>query len=504
MNKRMRLIIGCLAILLVWQAITQAETIKNATVQDIKEAGSINQPADDRANRAMLAPDYPVTAGDIYQVSYQTAAGLTTIVINVNLDRSINLGNIGVIDARSQTFAQTKSVVEKKISQLYPLSTPVMTIRSVGTFDIIIRGEVTTTTIIKAWSLMRLHEIIANTTPWASFRDIQITSVEGTPQSYDLFKYQRQGDLSQDPCLRSGDIVTFGKYAREVRIAGEVRRPGTYQLLSGESISELINQYADGYTARADQTHIEITRNGLGSQNLPGQRTKVQSTDFSHAALIDQDTVMVPAIAAQLPVATIESALSIQSWRNQNTNEKTQRNWYAVPFYPGDTIRSLFGPALDSLPLQADLEHIVLTRADGITTQEINVWRLITARQGDDPALRDGDKIFIPTKEIKVFVSGAVTLPGGVEWIPGKTWEYYVMMAGGFTADNSGASIVITNKKGQRLDQNQILSPEDRIEAIRNSPAYIQSTFIAIFSTIITIFSNILIIGTNGHTLGWW
>ena len=52
--------------------------------------------------------------------------------------------------------------------------------------------------------------------------------------------------------MRPGDVITVNPLDRKVTVFGEVKRPGSYELLPGENTWELINIYANGYTARAD------------------------------------------------------------------------------------------------------------------------------------------------------------------------------------------------------------------------------------------------------------
>ena len=60
--------------------------------------------------------------------------------------------------------------------------------------------------------------------------------------------------MADDPYLRPGDVVTLFKADRTVTLAGAVYRPGTYQLLPGETLKNLIDFYGSGLTdtARTD------------------------------------------------------------------------------------------------------------------------------------------------------------------------------------------------------------------------------------------------------------
>ena len=47
---------------------------------------------------------------------------------------------------------------------------------------------------------------------------------------------------------------------RKVYIYGSVERPGTYQLLPGENLKELVEYYGGGLTSLANTNKIKVTR----------------------------------------------------------------------------------------------------------------------------------------------------------------------------------------------------------------------------------------------------
>lgn len=66
----------------------------------------------------------------------------------------------------------------------------------------------------------------------------------------------------------------------------------------------------------------------------------------------------------------------------------------------------------------------------------------------DDILLKDGDTIIVPETPTTIQVIGAVTNQRGVLYSPGKTLEFYVAQAGGFTPDSAKDRIVIIHAGG--------------------------------------------------------
>jgi protein involved in polysaccharide export with SLBB domain len=82
--------------------------------------------------------------------------------------------------------------------------------------------------------MARLSALLGGSfTAYSSTRDITVTSVSRQSATYDLFRAQRDGDLSQDPYLRPEDVVRINRIERVVSIEGAVERSGSYQLLPG-------------------------------------------------------------------------------------------------------------------------------------------------------------------------------------------------------------------------------------------------------------------------------
>jgi protein involved in polysaccharide export with SLBB domain len=55
-------------------------------------------------------------------------------------------------------------------------------------------------------------------------------------------------------------MITISQLDRMVYIYGEVKLPEFYELLPGENLRDLIENYAGGFTPMADTTRIILTR----------------------------------------------------------------------------------------------------------------------------------------------------------------------------------------------------------------------------------------------------
>jgi protein involved in polysaccharide export with SLBB domain len=116
--------------------------------------------------------------------------------------------------------------------------------------------------------------------------------------------------------------------------------------------------------------------------------------------------------------------------------------------------------------------------------------------------LRDGDVIFIPTKDKYVYVYGQVNSPGLVPYVEGKDYNYYIEKAGGLGEDYEEDIKLIKSKTKSWHTVNSEINIErgDYIYVPKNPPRswgyYLRNvSFIsAIVSTIATI---ILVVNQN-------
>ena len=95
----------------------------------------------------------------------------------------------------------------------------------------------------------------------------------------DVYDYALHGDASNDVRLESGDIVFVPPRGGEVRISGAVLRPATYELKSGQSLSDAIDM-AGGFTSAADRRRIQVERI-VPPDKRSSAGTDRRMTDFS-------------------------------------------------------------------------------------------------------------------------------------------------------------------------------------------------------------------------------
>ncbi len=217
--------------------------------------------------------------------------------------------------------------------------------------------------------------------------------------------------------LRDGDAVTVFAIADRMRnyatISGEVRRPGTYQLKEGDSVSDLVNQ-AGGLleTAFLDRAELVRTRDDLTKEQLAFDVGRALSEEVTHdLTLHARDHVTVYSI-----------------WRLQDRHEVTVRGAVRSPgsyeLRERMTLRDLLlqagGLTENAWPDEVEVSRVRPEDRTELKTAEIfrvAMGEDYLSKTGNDFLLEPWDNVFvrsIPNYELQrnVIVLGEVRFPG--------------------------------------------------------------------------------------------
>ncbi|WP_010263919.1 SLBB domain-containing protein [Treponema primitia] len=447
------------------------------------------------AQLAMSSADYRVTAGDVYTLAYAAGTQSVTYVITVDNSYRVRVSNLGVINAAGRTFQQLKTEVETVVSNNYPLSGAQLVITRPSLFKVSIAGEVNVAQEQTAWALARLSSLLDDNnllTAYSSIRDITITSSSGQRRACDLFKAQRDGDLSQDPYLRPGDAIRINRIDRVVTITGSVERPGAYQLLPGENLSDLITRYASGLTPTADPSRVELVR-FVDAEADSGDKLYLSKQNISeNYPLKHFDAVMVPSIMDLEPVMFVEGAVQENTGqqRLQNalaTAQSNASNRITVQFNQGENYASLLQRNSSWFTAISDTQHAYIIRGEERIPLNINPI-LYDSNYQSQYFVERNDVLIIPFRQYFVTVAGAVVKPDRYPYIPDRGWDYYVALAGGFVKErNSSDSVEIKDLTGRRMSKTDVITPETTITARTNAGLYYFNQYAPVITTILSI-----------------
>ena len=475
----------CLIAIFLCCSLVFSQTNTAAKNLSVEELAALQNTADVQA--AMSNPDYMVTAGDVYSLAY--AAGSTSVKYPILVDSTykIRVSNLAVVDASGKTFLELKKQVEDIVTKNYPLSGVQFALTTPSSFKVIVKGEVLQTEEKKAWALTRLSDVLVNCyTNYSSMRNITVTSSNGKIKTYDLFKALRDGDLKENPYVRPGDVISVKKAERIINISGAVQRKGKFQLVAGENIKEVLEYYAGGVEVFANLSRIEITRYADSSYR-EGKKIYLDYEADKQFALLDGDEILVPSYKELKPVIFFEGAIGTEEGVELDASTKRR-----IQFETGTTYNFLIRRYAGYFTAVSDIENAYIIRND--QTIPIDISKILYDSSYDSGLLVEPyDTIRIPFKQYFVSVAGSVVSPGRYPYIPDRTWDYYIGLAGGFIkTQNKNDSVTIVDINGKELSKNDIITPETTITADTNSGLYYFNIWAPVVTTVLTIISTTL------------
>jgi len=349
---------------------------------------------------------YRVTPGDVYTLVFMMGGNPISYTIVVDTSYRIRVAHMGIVNGAGRTFAQVRIDVEALVARNLPLSGPQLMLTQPAVFRVFVNGEVFETGERSAWGLTRLSSLIdENLTQFASIRNISVRAANGQVREFDLFQFQRFGNQAQNPYLRPGDVITFNRINRLITIEGEVERPGTYQLLDGENLGELIALYGNNLTPLADLSRITLTR-FIGGDEISGNIILLSEKDIANNfALQHMDIISIPNITEFRPTVQterIERTITINgAVRRPGTFE----------LLPHENLRELIEVYGDGLSTLADSSRIEVVRRVNSEDVSGNLLFLTLRDLENNFALEHYDIVFIPENSDLLpvmFVEGAV------------------------------------------------------------------------------------------------
>ncbi len=299
------------------------------------------------------------------------------------------------------------------------------------------------------------NESFRETDEYYSQRNIRITRSNGDIKEADLIKALNPKNFADNPYIMPGDkiqILNKNYEYNTFQIRGGVSNPSTVMHKSGDKLSDLI-KVAGGFTNNADLDNItlysadnsslkvNIDKNldvvgddpvleansilivgekAVKKFNKTGVVTVSGEVNKPGAIIIKNGETKISEVielagglkeSAYLPLARIftkQQKVNNDYWEQFREDVFFQYSDLTID----DTLRLNKDIKIQSPFLSIDFEQALKGNDDNIS-------------------LNDGDKIIIPKNPKRVYVFGKVNNPGYVEFVEGKSYEWYINQTGG-------------------------------------------------------------------------
>jgi protein involved in polysaccharide export with SLBB domain len=312
-----------------------------------------------------------------------------------------------------------------------------------------------------------------------TFRNVRLVRDNKLLTTVDIYSFLTNGIRSGDVRLKNGDVIIIGSFDTRIELKGEVKRPGLFELKSGEKIEDLMI-YSGGFNSSAFKSTITVKRNGDRDRQI----INVAKEEFVYFEPKDGDLIEVGAILDRFSNRVIINGAVNREGEYQLTNDLTLKG----------LIEKAGGLRGDAYMTRATVYR---TNEDfSQTTIPVDLVAVISGSSQDVPLLKEDIVRIISIYDIKeefyVQVLGEISEGGIYPFFNQMTVQDLIILAGGLKESASNSLIEISRRNNNggvnssaeiiqvsinpdlsiaSEDKNQILKPFDQIY-IRKFPGY--------------------------------
>ncbi|MCX6299876.1 MAG: SLBB domain-containing protein [Bacteroidetes bacterium] len=298
-----------------------------------------------------------------------------------------------------------------------------VTLSKIRTINIVIIGSVKQGNfkVSSFSSVFNALYIAGGPSAFGSFREIELIRNNKLVQKIDLYKFLLNGDQADNVGLKDNDVIRIPTYQSRIELQGQVKRPGIFEVLPGESISKIIS-YASGFTDTAYKASLKVfQRNEKERQVLD-----LAAAQFESYQPKTGDVVVASKILNRFQNrVTIGGAIFRPDVYELSPNLRI-----------ADLIRRADGLKEDAftgraqiIRLQEDLTRSILS---------FDVKKALAGDAANNLLLQREDEILISSvldlrETFTVSIQGEVRKPGSFDYVEKLTLKDLILQAGGFT-----------------------------------------------------------------------
>ena len=197
-----------------------------------------------------LPNEYIISLGDVIGVVL-SGSKEEIFDMKVQLDGTVFFPELGSISVVGESFQDIKNKFRNLIEQSYIGVSIDISLKDLSAKKITIVGAVNN----PGTYLVNPFTVISNALAYysrgiqtiGSLRNIRLLRSNGDSFSFDLYELLIEGDRTNDITIQSGDVIVIGAASKFINISGMVKRPGTYETLPGEDLSDIL-KFALGFS----------------------------------------------------------------------------------------------------------------------------------------------------------------------------------------------------------------------------------------------------------------
>ena len=374
--------------------------------------------------------DYVFGADDEVRIDIYGAAEAEYNLI-VSPDGNIRIPNLGPIRIAGLNYDEARDRIVNNLKRIYSginVSNPDqantfvdVALGAARSINVHMIGEVTqpgSYTVSSLASVFNMLYAAGGPSRSGTWRNIQVVRGNEVVAEFDLYDLIIFANQENNIRLRDQDIIKVDPYINRVRLQGEVKRPGIFEMKEGETLSDLIH-FAGGFAEGAYRDRIVLHR----KSNIQKTISDVRWPEGGDIVMQNGDEIEIRSI-----VDRYENRVKIEGAVFREGDYELTENM---------TLTDLLEKA-EGVKEDAYLERgIIIRNMDNLMLESIAFSvRDIISGDAQDIRLRRDDlvrinSIFDMQETLTIQVSGAVNRPERMEYLDGMTLEDAIYLADG-------------------------------------------------------------------------
>ncbi len=377
---------------------------------------------------------------------------------SVNRDGMAAIPHIGMVRLAGYTLTEAERIISARLGQYYTGFQMNLAMGRLSSIMIYVTGNAVRPGAYTISSFSTLvNALIASGGPSGNgtLRNIELKRGGKTVAVFDMYAMLLQGDKTQDVNLQAGDVIFIPPVGPLVGLAGEVHRPGVYELNGATRVQDLL-YIAGGLNARTFTGRIQYYRI---QDNTYANATEGTLQDFADRELKDGDIIRL------YPIFNLASTVLI-------TGPLVRPGTFAIT--PGQTrLSDIVKRAGGTTVTASDMVEItrVTPSLNGPVNERftLNLAQVMAGDPVHDITLENMDQITVMVipdwkQQIRVTIAGEVHRPGSYSMFPGEKLSDLIERAGGFTQKAFLRGAVFTRRSVAADQRRSINQMADRME----------------------------------------
>ncbi|MDF2431361.1 MAG: hypothetical protein JWP44_992, partial [Mucilaginibacter sp.] len=360
--------------------------------------------------------------------------------LNVSPDGNINIPGIGILNVSGKTIEQATAAIKGKLrSSNYAIGQGTSVDVSLGnirSIHVIITGQVMrpgTYTLPSLATVFNALYASGGPNDNGTFRQIAIIRNNRIIRHLDVYDFLTKGEEKDNIILQDQDIIQVPTYRTRVELGGEVKIPGLFEVLPGESLWHVMG-FAGGFTDQAYTARISVIQISDQQKRI----TDVLESDYKSYTPLRGDKYIVTRI--------------LDRYANRVTITGAVFRPGIYELQKGLTVSGLIANAA-GLREDAFSGRGMITRLNADNSKALlpfNVKEILNKTAADIGLQREDSvsivSIFDLRDKYRVTINGEIRKPGTFAYADSMTVSDLIVRAGGFAEGASARRIEISRR----------------------------------------------------------